>query len=958
MRRRRLGSHGFANSTAQHRGGEPDGAPGARDDATRLPLYHAPPVPSAWKDYAADGILRDGTSVHIRAIRPGDRDELARGFAELSPEAVYFRFFRVKQRLIEQELQAFTELDFTTRGALVATRRIGDAERIIATARYAVTDDAPVPPHRAEVAFTVGDAFQGRGLGTLLLEHLIVIARANGVTEFEADVLGENNRMLSVFAKSGFRVKRSLADGVFHITFPTGETEEHAAVTDQRERAAAARSLRAILEPRSVALVGASRRPGTIGALLLDNLRRAGFIGPIYPVNPHADTIAGLRCHPTVEAIGQRVDLAVIAVPAASVLGVVRDCARARVHGVVVVSAGFADASPAGGELQRELVQLVRSAGMRLVGPNCMGVINTDPAVSLNATFAPDCPSTGPVGMLSQSGALGLAVLEHVRSLNLGVSTFVSVGNRADVSSNDLLAYWAEDPRTRVVLLYLESFGNPRTFARLVPQVAREKPIVAVKSGRSGAPTRAARGLSTALPSIDVGVDALFAHAGVIRTPTLEGMFDVAALLSTQPVPPGPRVGVVANAGGPGTLFADACEARGLPLPPLAPETRDTLRALLPACPACVNPVDLQNTATPAHFEGALAAVGSDPGVDAVVVIYAPPVVTRPEDVAVAIARGAGSVPAEKPVLAVFLSARGAPALLGTGARGAIPSYSFPENAAEALAAAVRWGRWRRRVTGSPLALSGFARDAIRAVVERVLATEEPTWLEPEDLATILRAAGIDFAEIVRATPEGAAAAGPRLGYPLVAKAISPGLLPGSQLRGVELDLDGPDALAAAVERLGSRLAEAGRRLDGVLLQRQVTGGIEALVGITTDPTFGSLVLCGLGGALVELMGDVAVRVPPVTDVDAEEMLSQLRTARLLAGHRGAPPGDRPALVSIIRRVAALAEIVPEVIDLELNVKVLTPGRGAVVVDGRMQIAPPSGPLAPSSGRTTPSSVD
>jgi acetate---CoA ligase (ADP-forming) len=371
-----------------------------------------------------------------------------------------------------------------------------------------------------------------------------------------------------------------------------------------------------------------------------------------------------------------------------------------------------------------------------------------------------------------------------------------------------------------------------------------------------------------------------------------------------------------------------------------------------------VNPVDLQNTATPAHFEGALAAVGSDPGVDAVVVIYAPPVVTRPEDVAVAIARGAGSVPAEKPVLAVFLSARGAPALLGTGARGAIPSYSFPENAAEALAAAVRWGRWRRRVTGSPLALSGFARDAIRAVVERVLATEEPTWLEPEDLATILRAAGIDFAEIVRATPEGAAAAGPRLGYPLVAKAISPGLLPGSQLRGVELDLDGPDALAAAVERLGSRLAEAGRRLDGVLLQRQVTDGIEALVGITTDPTFGSLVLCGLGGALVELMGDVAVRVPPVTDVDAEEMLSQLRTARLLAGHRGAPPGDRPALVSIIRRVAALAEIVPEVIDLELNVKVLTPGRGAVVVDGRMQIAPPSGPLAPSSGRTTPSSVD
>jgi acetate---CoA ligase (ADP-forming) len=906
-------------------------------------------VSSAWKDYAADVILRDGTSVHIRAIRPGDRAELARGFAELSPEAVYFRFFRVKQRLTEQELQAFTELDFTARGALVATRRIGDTERIIATARYAVTDDAPRPPHRAEVAFTVGDAFQGRGLGTLLLVHLVVIARASGVTEFEADVLGENNRMLGVFAKSGFRVKRSLADGVFHVTFPTEETEEHAAVTDRRERAAAARSLRAILEPRAVAVVGASRTPGTIGALLVENLRHAGFTGPIYPVNPRADVVSGLRCYPTVEAIGQRVDLAVIAVRAPAVLEVVRDCARAHVHGVVVVSAGFADASPAGAELQRELVQLVRSSGMRLVGPNCMGVLNTDPAVALNATFAPTWPSAGPVGMLSQSGALGLAVLDHFRSLNLGVSSFVSAGNRADVSSNDLLAYWADDPHTRVVLLYLESFGNPRTFARLVPAVAREKPIVAVKSGRSGAGTRAARGLSSALPSLDVGVDALFEHAGVIRTATLEGMFDVAALLSTQPVPPGPRVGVVTNAGGPGTLFADACEARGLPLPALAPATMDALRALLPPGATSGNPADLLNTATPAHYEHALAAVGGDPGVDAVVVIYAPPIVTRPEDIAAAIARGAGRVPAEKPVLAVFLSARGAPALLGSGPRGAIPSYSFPENAAEALAAAVRWGRWRRRVTGTPLALSGFARDAVRAVVDRILTTADgPTWLQPEDLVTILRAAGIDFAEFVRATPEGAAAAAPRLGYPLVAKAVSPGLLPGSDLRGVELGLDGPEALAEAVGRLDRRLAEAGRPLDGVLLQREVAGGVEALVGITTDPTFGALVFCGLGGALVELMGDVAVRVPPVTDVDAEEMLSRLRTVRLLAGHRGAAPGDRPALVSIIRRVSALAELVPELVELELNpVKVLAPGRGAVAVDGRMQIAPRSGPLTP-----------
>src|SRR5262245_46237052 len=604
------------------------------------------PVAGPWQDYAVDAILRDGASVHLRALRPTDRAELARGFAELSPEAVYFRFFRAKMRLTENELRDFTELDFVKRAAIVATRRIGDSERIVAIARYAVTDGAPAPPHRAELAFTVGDAFQGRGLGTLLLEHLVVIARANGITEFEADVLGENNRMLGVFAKSGFRVTRSLAGGVFHVTFPTHETDEHAAVTGRRERAAAARSLRAILEPRAVAVVGASRTPGTVGAALLDNIRRGGFTGPIYPVNPHADSVAGLPSHPSVQAIGQPVDLAVIAVPFAAVLDVVRDCARAGVHGVVVISAATIEGSDAGAAARHELVQLVRASGMRLVGPSCLGVLNTDPGVSLNATLAPLRPAPGPVGMLSQSGTLGLAILEHMRNLNLGVSTFVSVGDRADVSSNDLLAYWAADPRTRVVLLYLESFGNPRTFARLAPEIARDKPIVAVKSGRSAAGTRVARGEATTLPSLDVAVDALFEHAGVIRTATLEGMFDVAALLSTQPAPLGPRVGVVTNAGGPGHLFSDACQARGLSVPPVGAPTVDALRAIVPPGAASGNPVNLQAGGRPEQYERALAAVGADPAVDAVAAIYVPPVVTRPDEVAAAIARGAGEVPA------------------------------------------------------------------------------------------------------------------------------------------------------------------------------------------------------------------------------------------------------------------------------------------------------------------------
>src|SRR6266516_2481922 len=518
-------------------------------------------MPSDPRDYAVEEILRDGGSIHVRAIRPDDRQRLLDHFQRLSARSVYFRFFGAKRRLTDAELDQFTRLDFAQRVALVATLLEDGEERIIGVGRYAVL---PGKPTAAEVAFAVADEHQGRGVGTLLLDHLVRVARAGGVRQFQADVLGENNRMLQVFATSGFVVTSSTEAGVVHLSFPTEETERAREAAHARERIAAAESVRALLHPRSVAVVGASRRAGTIGAALVANLKRARFAGPI---NPSAGEIQELRAYPRVSAAGQRVDLAVIAVPAPAVEEVVRDCAAAGVRDVVVISSGFAEASEEGRAAQQRLTQLVRGAGMRMVGPNCMGVLNTDPAVSLNATFAPHWPPTGNVGMLSQSGALGLAVLDYVRQLNIGMSTFVSVGNKADVSGNDLLSYWADDPRTGVVVLYLESFGNPRKFARVAPEVARRKPIIAVKSGRSAAGTRAASSHSAALANLDIAVDALFAQAGVIRTSTLEELFDVAALLSTQPVPAGRRVGVVTNAGGPGSLLADACEGRGLELP-------------------------------------------------------------------------------------------------------------------------------------------------------------------------------------------------------------------------------------------------------------------------------------------------------------------------------------------------------------------------------------------------------
>src|SRR5262245_11124970 len=780
------------------------------------------------RHYATDELLRDGGSIHIRAIRPDDKQRLLALFERLSSRSVYFRFFQTKQRLTEEELRYFTELDFTRAVALVATLREGGAEHIIGVGRYFRSDEDGQPSRRAEVAFTVADAHQGRGIGTLLLEHLAAIARTQGIDTFEAEVLGENNRMLQVLDASGFPVQRSLDSGVFHIAYPTADTPQVRAASLQRERVAAAQSLRYVLNPRSVAVVGVSQRGDGVGATLLANLQRTGFTGRLYPIHPHAAEIAGLPAFPRVSAVGAPVDLALIAIPAVAVEEVVADCATAGVHGVVVISSGFAEASAAGRQAEQRLRVLIRASGMRLVGPNCMGLLNTDPQVALNATFTtPVLPPAGTIGMLSQSGALGLAMLDYVQTLHVGLSTFVSVGNRADVSSNDVLAYWADDPRTSVIVLYLESFGNPRRFARMAPEVAQHKPIIAVKSGRSVAGSRAAASHSAALATSDTAVEALFEQAGVIRANTLQELFDVAVLLSTQPMPPGPRVGVVTNAGGPGILFADAGETHGLVLPELTPETQAALRTVLPPQAGVANPVDMIAAATPAQYARTIELVGADAAIDALVVIYIPPLVTDPVEIAQAISHGVGTVPAQKPVLTVFMTSQGIPAALNMGSRGTLPTYIFPENAALALSAAVRYGRWRARPRGTLLSLSPFAHSAVRAVIDRVLAQAAgPLWLQPGDLATVLGAAGITLATTEQTTPAEAVATAERLGYPLVAKIVSPDVLHKSDVGGVILSLDTPAAVASAVDTLVARTQRIGARLDGILLQRQVSSEI------------------------------------------------------------------------------------------------------------------------------------
>jgi acetyl coenzyme A synthetase (ADP forming)-like protein len=867
--------------------------------------------------FTTDVLLKDGESLRLRSVSPSDRDPLARQFPP-----------------------GLEDHDFEQDVGFVATRGSKD-EEIVGFGRFHRLEAGGDAVPRAEFALSVADAWRQRGVGTALLEQMTNAASRLGIERFEADMLPGGPVMMDLLAHLGFDVGRETRDGVIRPWFPVRLTEASRRAIDERNSRAAARSIRALFEPRSVALLGASRKLLSISGALLRNLRES-FKGEIYPINPAGGEIQGLPAFTSVAAIGKTIDVGIIAVPAAGVYEAVRECAEAGANAVVVISAGFAEMGKEGQAEQERLRDFVRRSGMRMVGPNCMGILNTDPRVGLNATFAPTAAPPGNVGMLSQSGSLGVAILEHARDLHIGISSFVSVGNKADVSGNDLLAFWKDDPRTGVIALYLESFGNPRRFARLAPEVARKKPIVAVKAGRSAAGTRAASSHSASLACLDVGIDALFEQAGVIRTATLEEMFDVAALLSTQPPPAGPRVGVVTNAGGPGILLADACEAQGLVLPELEEASLEDLRSFLPRAAGFKNPIDMIASATPEQYERAIGIVGRDPKVDAVIVVFVPPLVTTAGEIAAAVARGASAVPAHKPVLTVFLASQGAPAMLPEGGRSRLPSYAFPENAARALGAAFKYQRWRERPAGSIVRLTNEQRALARKIVQQSFdARRERHWLEIDDVRALLEVVGITMAETRIVACADAASTARILGFPVVAKAVAPGLVHKTDAGGVALNLRSEVEVSAAVATMGEKLARAGFALERVILQKQIERGLEALVGVVVDPTFGPLLVCGIGGVQVELLRDVSFHLPPVSDLDAADMIDRLRLRPLFDGYRGSPPADRDALIALLQRLSALVLEMPEIRELDLNpVMVMRPGEGAVVVDARILVGP------------------
>ncbi len=883
----------------------------------------SPTVEIPVSDYS---LLRDGGQVLIRPLVPADRAAVQRFYAELSPESRQMRFHSAGLR-VEGAL-----LDLVMGGHALVAESAGE---ILGIATYAPLRDRT----RAEMAIAIGDRHQRRGIGTVLFERLSRDARRKGFRRLLAIVMASNGRILSLLRGLGFRITRRLDEGDVEVDVELRPDPAYLARADARRHVAATASLEPLIHARSVAVIGASRRRGTIGHELFRNLLLGGFDGPVYPVNPFATSVAGVRVYPNVAAIPDPVDLAVIVVPFQQVIDVARESLESGVRAMVVISAGFAEVDEAGRHRQDELLELCRAHGVRLVGPNCMGILVNGPHGTMNATFAPILPPRGSVALASQSGALGIAVLEQARQLGIGISSFVSMGNKADLSSNDLIEFWEDDEATRIILLYLESFGAARRFGRIARRVGARKPIIAVKGGRGQSGQRAAASHTAALAGSDVAVDALFRQAGVVRCDTLEELFDVTTLFASQPLPAGGRVGVITNAGGLGILCADACEANGLSLPVLSEETRRALRDILPVEASVGNPVDMLASSPAATYGAVLRLVLADPGIDAVIVLFIPPLVTEADDVAHALVE-ACDPSVRKPVLTCFVGSQGTPAALQGSV--SIPSYRFPEAAARALGHAATYAEWLRRPAGEIPLFPKIAADVARASVEQALARGDRSWLNAKEMESVLRAYGIPLPEsaIARSADEAASIA-ERMTGPLAIKLVSSTILHKTDVDGVHLNVATPVAARDAYLAIEQSLRQRGLlgAMDGAQIQPMVTGGVECLIGVVTDPMFGPLIAFGLGGVLAEALGDVAFRVHPLTDIDAEELIRSVKVYKLLNGYRGSPIADFTALRELLLRVSQMVEDLPEIMELDLNpVLVRSAGQGVVALDARMRV--------------------
>lgn len=907
---------------------------------TFKPLF----LPALYQDSVTQGriILRDGSTATIRMSQPSDAEAVAEFFKQLSPESRRQRFFSESKPGMDMIASLCDSSNPRKQVTMVVSRVTEGAPRIIATGSYIAHDQ-----QTAEFAVAVDDEFQGKGIGTILLERLAVIAVTNGFVNFVAITSPNNQPMLEVFRNSGFELKEQIKDGLVQVNLAVTPRQESVMRSEMRDRIFTNASIRPFFKPNAVAVVGASREPGSVGYRIMQQLLHAQFNGPIYPVNPKANVICSIRAYKSVRDLPEQVDLAIIVVPKQFVLSVIDDCAARGVRAVVVITAGFAETDDEGKKLQAALVEKVRGYGMRMVGPNCLGLINTDPEVRLGASFSPTYPKHGSIAMSSQSGALGIAILELATKLNLGLSNFVSVGNKADVTGNDLLQYWEEDPQTNVILLYLESFGNPRRFARIARRVGMTKPIVCVKSGRTSAGTRAAGSHTAALAASDVATEALFQQTGVIRAETLEEMFDLAATLANQPLPRGKRVGIVTNAGGPGILCTDACEAGGLEVPIISEKTRAELKTFLPAAAALNNPVDMIASAPPEHFRRTVELVMRDDNVDSVIVIYIP-VGTADnkaimEAVAEGVAAGRAAGAKDKPVIAVMMTEDHANVPMKVG-NETLPRYLFPESAARVLSKIVRYAEWRN---APPAVIPDFDDADVataRAICQKAIRERNGGWLSGEEVRDILKAFKLPLPPGgVAKTADEAVKIAEQIGYPVAVKLDSLKLVHKTEVGGVLLNLKNEEAVRKAFASIEARVKASSHpdAMNGVVVQPMISGVTEVMVGVAEDPLFGPLIAFGLGGIYVEVLKDVNFRITPLSVQDAAQMVRSIKGFKLLQGYRGHPPADIEALEELLLRTSFMVEEIPEIRELDMNpVFALEPGKGACIVDCRIRVAP------------------
>lgn len=906
-------------------------------------------------DFPLDVRLREGAILRMRPLEVGDREALIALFHRCSAETKRFRFLRMVTSLPDSMLDQLVSVDGRRHVALVVVHGEGDAAQIVAVGRYHARDESS---DVAEVSFLVEDAMQRKGIGTVLLDTLAEMARENGLTRFSADVLADNRTMLSVFRKAGYAITSGISYGITHLEFPILRSEVAESRREAQEAQAERASLQAVFAPQSIAVVGASRNPASVGGSLFRNLLRWGSCGTVYPVHPQARSIAGVRAYPTIEALPEAPDLVFVVIPVEQVLAVARQCGARGVRALCVITAGFAEVGSGGEALEQELLGVCRASGMRLVGPNCMGLVNTAPESRLLGTFAHVDPPAGNVAMSSQSGALGIALMEQAGRLGLGVSSFISIGNRADVSSNDLLLYWEFDEATDVILLYMESFGNPRRFARTARLVSRAKPIVAVKSGRSPVGAEAASSHTASLAGSDLAADALFEQTGIIRVDTLDDFFSVARLLATQPIPQGNRIAVLTNGGGPGIIAVDAAVAAGLEVPALSEETQARLRAVLPPHASVRNPVDTIAGAGPQTYRDCLEILCDDPALDALVVIFIPPLATPTQEVAAVLADVLAQRPAlRKTVVAVFFDPATSLVSLPLAAKEAngaetlplpraVPVFNFPEAAVAALGRAARYGTWRSRPIGNQI---HFPVD--QEVVQRIVAAHpQGGWLSQPDVASLLAAVGIEITrpELVSSAEEAAQVAA-RIAArdrekggsgALALKVADPPVLHKADVGGVLLDIPAEE-MAEAYRKLAEQVGRHGIDLRAASLMPMARPGVEVLAGVTLDPVFGPLVAFGMGGYFVELIRDVAFRVLPLTDRDVSEMIASTRALQLLEGYRGSPPADTEAVERLLLQLGSLAESVPAIAEIDLNPVIVHPrGQGVTMIDARIRLRP------------------